>query len=211
MPKIKSLVTRGFTLVELLVVVALIGILAVAVLSTINPIEQSNRARDAKYKNDAAEIVNAEERYYTTLQKYPWSTAATPFKLPWADAASKVPNVGICDITAGCPTAGDLIVGQELRQEFAARTAFTTTTTADKLFIGRTDQSSGSVYVCFIPASNTTRNTAGTATSKLKKAFTLGNDVPATGPTGCVAAGDIPSGATAWTTPDNACLQCVPE
>ena len=48
---------KGFTLVELLIVIALISILSVAVLATINPIEQSNKARDAKFKNDAAEFL----------------------------------------------------------------------------------------------------------------------------------------------------------
>ncbi len=63
---------RGFTLVELLIVIALISILAVAVLATINPIEQANKARDASVLNDAAEVMNAYERYYANSQNYPW-------------------------------------------------------------------------------------------------------------------------------------------
>ena len=55
---------KGFTLVELLIVIALIAILSVAVLATINPIEQSNKARDAKFKNDAAEVMNSYERFW---------------------------------------------------------------------------------------------------------------------------------------------------
>ena len=41
---------RGFTLVELLIVIALISILSVAVLATINPIEQANKAKGGKLK-----------------------------------------------------------------------------------------------------------------------------------------------------------------
>jgi len=37
--------SKGFTLVELLIVIALIAILSVAVLATINPIEQANKAK----------------------------------------------------------------------------------------------------------------------------------------------------------------------
>ena len=63
---------KGFTLVELLIVIALIAILSVAVLATINPIEQSNKAKDSTVQNDAAEVMNAYERYYTVKQTYPW-------------------------------------------------------------------------------------------------------------------------------------------
>ncbi|MBU3935167.1 type II secretion system GspH family protein, partial [Patescibacteria group bacterium] len=70
----------GFTLVELLIVIALIAILSVAVLATINPIEQANKARDARVQNDAAEVMNAYERYYASRQSYPWEeyTGGTP-------------------------------------------------------------------------------------------------------------------------------------
>ena len=74
----KNKLLRGFTLVELLIVIALIAILSVAVLSTINPIEQSNKARDARVQNDAAELMGALERYYASTSSsgdgtYPWA------------------------------------------------------------------------------------------------------------------------------------------
>lgn len=210
MPKIQRVVEEGFTLVELLVVVALIGILAVAVLSTINPIEQANRARDAAYKNDAAEIVNAEERFYTTTQAYPWSTTSTPFALGWIDASSA--EVGICDATSGCPTAGALITGEELRNEFAQRPAFQSTALpVDKMYVGRSDTSSGSVYVCFIPKSNTTRNTAGTATTALKAGFAAADGSVAVASTGPATCSTAPSGTSTWTDVSNSCLVCVPQ
>ena len=45
-------IKSGFTLVELLIVIGLLGAIALIVISAINPIEQSNRARDTKYKAD---------------------------------------------------------------------------------------------------------------------------------------------------------------
>ena len=70
----KRAVSTGFTLVELLIVIALIAILSVAVLATINPIEQTNKARDAKFKNDAAEVLSAYERYFASQNNYPWNS-----------------------------------------------------------------------------------------------------------------------------------------
>ena len=101
MMKIKNIARRGFTLVELLIVIALISILAVAVLATINPIEQANKARDARVQNDAAEVMNAYERYYASLQQYPWEIFADA--LSTADAVafrSDDFGFGICNSTS---------------------------------------------------------------------------------------------------------------
>ena len=60
---------KGFTLIEMLIVIAVIGILAIAVLSAINPVEQTRKARDARRRSNAAELLNAAERYYTTYEE----------------------------------------------------------------------------------------------------------------------------------------------
>jgi prepilin-type N-terminal cleavage/methylation domain-containing protein len=60
---------KGFTMIELLVVIAIIGVLAVAVLSSINPIEQINKGRDTRARSDAAELLAASERYFTTSEQ----------------------------------------------------------------------------------------------------------------------------------------------
>ncbi|NMB56320.1 type II secretion system protein [Candidatus Beckwithbacteria bacterium] len=68
---------QGFTLVELLIVITLIGILAVAVLAAINPIEQFNKANDTARKTDAGQVLNAIERYYTSNGMFPWNASKT--------------------------------------------------------------------------------------------------------------------------------------
>jgi prepilin-type N-terminal cleavage/methylation domain-containing protein len=68
--------TKGFTLIELLIVIAVLGILIVAILSAIDPLEQIRKARDAGRKSDAAELLSAYERYYSTFQCYPWDDGA---------------------------------------------------------------------------------------------------------------------------------------
>src|SRR3990170_7776972 len=71
--------SKGFTLIELLIVIAVLGILVVAILSALDPLEQIRKARDAGKKSDAAELLAAYERYFTTYQCFPWeSDGSTP-------------------------------------------------------------------------------------------------------------------------------------
>lgn len=65
----------GFTMIELLVVIAVIGVLSVAVLSSINPIEQINKGRDTRGRSDAAQLISAVDRYFAIHEKYPWNEA----------------------------------------------------------------------------------------------------------------------------------------
>lgn len=106
---------KGFTLIEMLIVIAVIGVLAVAVLSAINPIEQMRKARDTRRRSNAAELMNALERYYTTYEAYPADYLAEAADGTDCGAATSAPN----QITsAGCAT---LISVAELKSEFTAR------------------------------------------------------------------------------------------
>src|SRR4051812_6427183 len=66
----------GFTLIELLVVIGILGILASALVATIDPFEQLKKANDSNRKNVAVEFLNATLRYYTTHNALPWDTVA---------------------------------------------------------------------------------------------------------------------------------------
>lgn len=70
----------GFTLIELLIVIALIGVLAVALLSTINPLEQTRKAKDSERRASAGEFLSAVERFQATFFCWPWefTTGTTP-------------------------------------------------------------------------------------------------------------------------------------
>lgn len=59
----------GFTLVELLIVVAILGLLAVVALGVINPAKRQNLAKDSVIKTDIGQIATALQAYYTSAEK----------------------------------------------------------------------------------------------------------------------------------------------
>jgi general secretion pathway protein G len=62
---------RGFTLVELLIVIVILGILATIGLSTFASSQQ--KSRDAKRKTNLAQVAEALELYYNDKGQYPGS------------------------------------------------------------------------------------------------------------------------------------------
>ncbi len=68
--------SKGFTLVELLVVIAVLGVLAVGLIATIDPIDKINAGNDAKVFSDLTLMSKAAEAYAASNNgTYP--TAAT--------------------------------------------------------------------------------------------------------------------------------------
>ena len=64
--KSKSLnLQKAFTLIELLIVIAVLGILATAIITAINPVKRINQAKDSNIKSDIAQISNAMQTYLT--------------------------------------------------------------------------------------------------------------------------------------------------
>ena len=160
----------GFTLVELLIVIAILAIIALIVIAAINPIEQANRARDTGQKADASQLVSAIDRYFAARILYPWV----------AQAAGGADNddffgyvtvadwqVGICggDAVNGtdCTVDGELITTSELKTEFRNRRFIDeyietqgSVIEQDYLMIGKEDNSD-SVYICYVPMANSNR------------------------------------------------------
>jgi len=63
--------SSGFTLIEVLMVIALIGILAGVVISVINPTKTQSIARDGIRKENLAKLASAVEAYRQAEGKYP--------------------------------------------------------------------------------------------------------------------------------------------
>ncbi len=70
----------GFTLIELVVVFALMSILLALTISLINPIHQLNKAKDSRKQSDLSQIRAALDLYYDDNKCYP---ANLSFGLEW--------------------------------------------------------------------------------------------------------------------------------
>lgn len=210
---------RGFTLVELLIVIALIGVLAVAVLAAINPIEQLNRARDTGMESDAAQLLSAIDRYYASQEKFPWvhlggtldpmpatcTNCNDTNNEPFGFFSAKDEGVGICGAT--CDVDGTLLTTVELKSEFRNR-RFVTANDAvptdpgsiNLLYVGKAQadqESQPSVYACWVPTSNAKRS---------KATHTILTD--GTGErSGTVCDPSLAS----WTNLTTSCLYCIPQ
>lgn len=76
--------TRGFTLVELLVVVTIVGILAGITVAALNPIRFFGQGRDSRRLSDLTTIQTALEQYYAQQGEYP-SSSDLVFGSPFVD------------------------------------------------------------------------------------------------------------------------------
>lgn len=76
---------RGFTIVELLIVIVIIGILAAIAIVAFNGTQQ--RGRDAQRKSDVAAITKALELYYIDKGEYPAGSGSTTINNAWSTTA----------------------------------------------------------------------------------------------------------------------------
>ena len=63
--------SSGFTLIELVTAIGILAILATVAITVLNPLEQFNKAADAKRKADLAQIQRGLEVYYQDFHHYP--------------------------------------------------------------------------------------------------------------------------------------------
>ena len=100
--------SKGFTIVELLIVIVVIGILATLVLVTFTGIQQ--KARDSKRKTDLGAVQAALETYYSSNNTYPTlahlqSSSWLSSNLKGFDAAALQDPKGASNSTVGSSTS----------------------------------------------------------------------------------------------------------
>lgn len=189
--------SKGFTMIELLIVIAVLGILAVAVLSAINPIEQINRSKDTGNRSDAEQLIGGIDRFYTANGYYPWQPSPTDpntgkvtvwgkvDKTTWKETSSPSTALVLPKLSA----AGTA----ELKESFITRISATTYNFLYKYNKGGLGDST---YICFFPKSANFLNEAG---------LRCGTTLPSDFPTVNACPGAVGACATAKT-----CYSCLP-
>ncbi len=164
---LKAIQKFGFTMIELLIVIAVLGILAVAVLASINPIEQINRGRDTGSRSDSEQLISAIDRYYAAKGYYPWMTNGVSLNTPTDPSGN--PSTGTLlllnssAVTVGADALDMLTLlssggAAEVKSSFTAR--LVDPNAPNFLSIYNSGVSGESTYVCFIPKSSSFREEA---------------------------------------------------
>ncbi|KKR80099.1 MAG: hypothetical protein UU25_C0001G0010 [Microgenomates group bacterium GW2011_GWB1_40_9] len=78
---------KGFTLVELLIVIALLGALAIGLIGALDPFEQLKKGTDTGTRDLVNQVQTAVLRYYATTNRMPWTDQSTAFSASLLNAA----------------------------------------------------------------------------------------------------------------------------
>ena len=81
----KTFLTKGFTLVELLIVIGILSILSVGAITVLNPTSQFQKANDVRRKSDLNQVQKALEVYYGDNGKYPPNYSVSDYRIKGLD------------------------------------------------------------------------------------------------------------------------------
>lgn len=146
---------KGFTLIELLVVLGILGILAAALLVSINPVEQIKKAQDTSLKNATTTFVSAAQQYYSTHNALPWS-AVSDGGANCYTGGTTLSSVALSNLS-NCVSA--LVADGELKQSFQ------NTNNLNQAVVTNPNPQTGNaqdVVACFMPLSQSQQRDANT-------------------------------------------------
>lgn len=115
---------NGLTLVELLITLAILGMMVAVLFAIVNPLEQNRKANDAIARNTAAEFLQASLRYNTDNGSYPWNTSlcinyptplptTPPTPIPTGVLANLPPNILHYWTMNGAANAAEADIGNQ--------------------------------------------------------------------------------------------------
>jgi prepilin-type N-terminal cleavage/methylation domain-containing protein len=133
---------KAFTLIELLIVIALLGALAVGLLAALDPFEQLKKGTDTGVRNTVSEVHGAIIRYYAVRGNMPWQSN----------------SIGPIDLSSGYNQVGiqRIVETGELKTDFSALAG------DDRLRKITVIGTQESVTVCFRPESKSFRSDPNT-------------------------------------------------
>jgi type IV pilus assembly protein PilA len=166
---------KGFTLIEILIVVAIIAILASIVLVGLGPTQQSGR--DARRLSDLHEVQNGIELYYNACGYYP----GTDSKTPCTGYAAVTPTGGSAYVTLASILTGFGTLGvNSVPDDPTAGQHYTysaiPTTGSSYVLSAKLENANNSVFNSYTPPANAPAATDGDGAEPC----------PATGPQYCV-------------------------
>ncbi len=139
----------GFTMIELLIVIGVLGILATGLLAAVDPFEQLKKARDTNNRSSAISLQTAFTRYYATHGALPWDNPGVAGTCPvtiWA--APRNPGTPLALNNAAMSPCITLLENDgELKTGFVAAVGATAAT----MYVNSI--AAASVSVCFAPTS----------------------------------------------------------
>ncbi len=150
---VKQKLNKGFTLIELLVVIGILGILAAALVATIDPFEQLKKASDTNTQNALVEYIDAITRYYTTHTAYPWD--------PVLNNGAACNAGGVPDGTKALNDPDMVTCTTALTGDNELKAAFTSSTSLPLIFVSY-DSGTNQTTGCYAPQSKSQLHNANT-------------------------------------------------
>lgn len=96
---------KGFTLVELLIVIALLGALAIGLIGALDPFEQLKKGTDTGTRDLVNQVQTAVLRYFATTNDFPWKDTAS---LTGGFTAIAMSDASLNDAISNMIVAGEL-------------------------------------------------------------------------------------------------------
>ena len=185
---------KGFTLMELLIVIGVLGILAAGLLAAIDPFEQLKKARDTNNRSATIEMLSALTRYYANHGAFPWNMT-TPLAVCNRDggALSELGALGDSAVSVQSVDLTNCLEATLIEDGELKDTYFDGIGETD-IYVASDPDDVTDIVVCFSPEGKASRSDPTT-----KYLFTAGNPV---------TQGVIEENAACPDVDEPNCLQC---